>query len=309
MPRNVQRQPISKRRRFLRLIACVAIGLILTVPLYVGLVKTGLVRSPFSPRLEGDIALARSERAGLRVLFVGNSFTFYNSMPALVHGLAEADDGARPLFAVEYTAPNWNLQKASRNDGLVDVLGEARWDYVVLQDNSQFLALGPDWRRREVYPFARELQREVALAGSHTVLFMTWGYKKGDSRNFPGDTFEAMQGRLQEGYADLGAELFAPVVPVGLAWAEALRRQPGLDLWAGDGRHPNASGSYLAACVFYAMLADRDPTGSTFTAGLEPAEARFLQGVASDVARAQENGPARSSSLRLGEEPQVGARS
>jgi len=283
VPRRAHRQPISKRQRIVRLIGCVAVGLLLTVPVYVGLVKTGLVRSPFSPRVEGDIALARSERPGLRVLFVGNSFTFYNSMPALVHRLAEADEGAPPLFAVEYTAPNWNLHKASRNDGLTDVLSEARWDYVVLQDNSQFLALGPEWRRREVYPFARELEREVSVAGSHTVLFMTWGYKNGDPRNFPGDTFDAMQARLREGYGDLGAQLFAPVAPVGLAWEEALRREPGLDLWGRDGRHPNSSGSYLAACVFYAMLANRDPTGSAFTGGLDTSEARFFQSVAAEV--------------------------
>jgi hypothetical protein len=46
------------------------------VPLYVGLAKSGIIRSPFFPRAEGDLALAKSDRAGLRVLFVGNSFTW-----------------------------------------------------------------------------------------------------------------------------------------------------------------------------------------------------------------------------------------
>jgi hypothetical protein len=85
----------------------------------------------------------------------------------------------------------------------------------------------------------------------------------------------------------MGERLLAPVAPVGLAWAEALRRQPALDLWSHDGHHPGAPGSYLAACVFYAMLSGRDPSRSTFTADLEPAEARFLQQVATDVARAE----------------------
>jgi hypothetical protein len=95
-----------------------------------------------------------------------------------------------------------------------------------------------------------------------------------------------MQTRLAEGYRDLAAELGAEVASVGLAWAEALRRKPGLELWKRDGAHPSRSGSYLAVCVFYAVLSGRDPTKSTFTAGLDPAETRFLQDVASDVAAA-----------------------
>ena len=62
-------------------------GLAVAVLIGVALVQAGLVRSPFAPALTGDIALARTDRAGLRVLFVGNSFTFYNSMPALVRRL------------------------------------------------------------------------------------------------------------------------------------------------------------------------------------------------------------------------------
>ena len=73
------------------------------------------------------------------------------------------------------------------------------------------------------------------------------------------------------------------VAPVGRAWAEALRREPGLELWDGDGMHPSRLGSYLTACVFYAILTGRDPAASGFTAGIAPSEARSLQQVAADV--------------------------
>jgi hypothetical protein len=55
---------------------------------------------------------------------------------------------------------------------------------------------------------------------------------------------------------------------------------PGIDLWADDGRRPSKTGSYLTACVLYALLADRDPAGNSFTAGLDRAEALRLQGLA-----------------------------
>jgi hypothetical protein len=47
--------------------------------------------------------------------------------------------------------------------------------------------------------------------------------------------------------------------------------------------HPSRLGSYLAACVFYRTLTGQDPRGSGFTAGLDEAQARFLQDVAADV--------------------------
>ena len=138
-------------------------------------------------------------------------------------------------------------------------------------------------RAVEMDPYARALDRRIRARGARTMLFLTWAHRDGDRRNRPGDSFVAMQSRLVDGYAELAAELSATIAPVGLAWAEAWRRRPGLELWADDGRHPSRAGSYLAACVFYAVLTGRDPTMSAFTDGLEAADARFLQQVAADV--------------------------
>ena len=97
----------------------------------------------------------------------------------------------------------------------------------------------------------------------------------------PNDSFGAMQARLVSGYyMELGDLLDASVAPVGVAWSEAVRERPGIDLWDDDGRHPSEAGSYLAACVLYAAITGRDPTESNFLWGLDPGEARFLQQVA-----------------------------
>jgi hypothetical protein len=270
-------------RRTLRLLACAAAGILLGLMVYSGLVHVGLARSLFAPTLRGDMALARGDQPGLRVLFVGNSFTFKNSLPALVHDLATGDPGGPPIFSVEYAAPGWSLHEAARDGGLAKLLREVRWDVVVLQEKSWLLSLPEDQWRRTTYPFARDLREKIAASGARPLLFMTWGYVLGDRSNVPHDTYAEMQVRLAEGYSKLGAELGAGVAPAGLAWAEALRRKPGLDLWGADGRHPGRSGSYLAACVFYAALTGRDPARSGFTAGLEAGQAHFLQQVAESV--------------------------
>jgi uncharacterized protein DUF4886 len=269
----------------MRLFACALAGIAVGLALYAGLVHVGLARSLLAPTLEGDIELARGNRSGLRVLFVGNSFTFKNSLPRMVHDLAAGNPGGTPIFSVEYAAPGWSLHQANKDDGLKSLLREVRWDVVVLQEKSWLLSYPEDRWRRETYPSARDLHKEISADGARTLLFMTWGYALGDRLHEPHDTYAAMQARLADGYSRLGAELGVEVVPAGLAWTEALRRNPALDLWAGDGKHPGRLGSYLAACVFYAELSGREPTRSHFTARIDPKQARLLQRIAGNVLR------------------------
>jgi hypothetical protein len=271
--------------RVMRLFVCALVGTAIGLALYAGLVHVGLARSLLAPTLRGDIELARGDRSGLRVLFVGNSFTFKNSLPKMVHDLAAGDPGRTPIFTVEYAAPGWSLHQANKDEGLKNLLREVRWDVVVLQEKSWLLSYPADRWRRETYPSARDLHQEISADGARTLLFMTWGYALGDRSHEPHDTYAAMQARLADGYSKLGAELGAEVVPAGLAWAEALHRNPGLNLWAGDGKHPGRLGSYLAACVFYAELSGRAPTRSHFTAGIDPKQARLLQQIAGNVLR------------------------
>jgi hypothetical protein len=67
------------------------------------------------------------------------------------------------------------------------------------------------------------------------------------------------------------------VAPVGLAFAEAIGTIPGVDLFAPDGFHPSRQGTYLAACVFYAVLRGASPVGNAYTAGIDKELAQELQ--------------------------------
>lgn len=259
-----------------RLVAAAAVvvaGLLLGVGVFAALVGAGLVRNPLAPRLVGDLALARSERPGLRVLFVGNSLTFVNEMPELVHDLAAADPGARPLFTVEYAAPNWTLAKAAGDERLRRLVAELEWDVVVLQENSNVAAM-PAVRRTESEPYAAALAARAASVGAETVFYMTG------------------VGTSAQSTLALARENRGTVAPVGLAWWESARRRPGLDLRGWDGLHPNRAGSYLAACVFYALLSGRSAEESAFTAGLPFADARYLQRLADEIVASRDWDPA-----------------
>jgi len=275
----MQRAPLSLRGLMRASVRVVALIVLLGIS-YLALARAGIAPDPFAPVTRGDVALVESDRRGVRVLFVGNSFTFYNSLPHLVHEIAASDEGAPSIFAVERTRGGWTFQEASEDDGLNQLLDEFHWDVVVLQEQSQMLSFSPTQWHEESYPYADRLRRMIVTSGAKPLLFMTWGYDRGDRHNVPNDSFGAMQARLVSGYTELGDLLDASVAPVGVAWSEAVRERPDIDLWDDDGRHPSEAGSYLAACVLYATITGRDPTESDFLGGLDPGEARFLQQVA-----------------------------
>ena len=60
----------------------------------------------------------------------------------------------------------------------------------------------------------------------------------------------------------------AIVAPVGSAWKQMRDSFPSVDLYVPDESHPSASGTYLAACVFYASIFHKNPMQTTFNNGL-----------------------------------------
>ena len=89
---------------------------------------------------------------------------------------------------------------------------------------------------------------------------------------------------LAFGYLKSGNDISALVVPVGLAW-EQIRKQRSVAYLYSDGKHPSLHGTYLAACVFYAVLFDESPIGIVYTAGLSEVDAGYLQRIAWQTTR------------------------
>ena len=89
-----------------------------------------------------------------------------------------------------------------------------------------------------------------------------------------------MQQIAQE-HRDLAKELNVDVAPVGLAWQQAAKQRPAIDMYASDREHPSIYGMYLATCVVYATVYDANPTGIDYVpSGMNSADAAFLQNVA-----------------------------
>jgi hypothetical protein len=193
-------------------------------------------------------------RKPLRVLFLGNSYTSYNRLPQVVAGLANADTTTAPMEVRGLTSNGKDLVWHSQNRRALDAIAGGKWDYVVLQDQSLTPALLPDRTRAG----AGVLDAAIRKAGARTVFFMTWRRRPTPAllKKYPG-----MHERNAGTYVAVGRKLKALVAPVGYAWKTAYDADPKLPLYTGDGSHPAPMGTYLAACVFYATLYDKPPTG------------------------------------------------
>jgi len=204
-----------------------------------------------------------------KVLFVGNSFTYYNN--SLHKHYRKLTYSAR-LFTPENSRARIKTISGGHlpehDGGFQPVLAGDDWDVVVLQGHS----LGPI-SEGTAEPFRRTARKFARIArghGTRPVFFMTWAYTGRPE----------MTAKLDAAYTDIGRELDAQVVPVGLAFATVTTERPNLDLRIADARHPSLAGTYLAACTFFAALYGQSPEGLDYDAGLEEETALYLQHVA-----------------------------
>ena len=86
------------------------------------------------------------------------------------------------------------------------------------------------------------------------------------------------QQAITEAYTSIGLEVGATVAPVGVAWQQFLGQHELPVLHDRDQSHPTAAGSYLAACIFLAVLFRRSPVGiDADVSGLNEEERVLLQ--------------------------------
>lgn len=205
----------------------------------------------------------------LRVLFVGNSYTYVNDLPAMIAALARADRGApriepsRVLMGGAHLQWHWTGkgrgQKPVKTHARAEI-EKGAFDVVVIQEQSQMPVVAP----QVTVKYAALLCQAARKRGARPVMFMTWA-RKGDMKDprggKPAMTPEAMQAGLARTYIEAARAGQAAVAPVGLAWAAVRKARGALALHKGDGSHPSPAGSYLAACVFHAVLTGRSPVG------------------------------------------------
>jgi hypothetical protein len=220
-------------------------------------------------------------------IFIGNSFFYYNnSMHSHVLAMQRVADPDRKQdyratsVTISGSGLDWHDVESyfrpkaigsysfdDKNNVVFNKL-DRLFDVAIMMDCSQ-CPIHP--QLKPVFTeFSKKDSAIVRAHGAKPVFFMSWAYA---------DKPE-MTAQLAEAYTIAGNANDALVIPAGLAFARAIGKQPELNLYAADKRHPSLAGTYLASCVVFAALTGRSPVGNAYLAGVDAPTAQFLQTVA-----------------------------
>lgn len=203
----------------------------------------------------------------LRVLFVGNSFTYHWDVPGQLAALGQAANEPVALDLGTVVSAGQTLQGHYESGDVLAALDAKTWDLVVLQEHAAW----PVAERDLFFHYAELLDLEIKAHGAVTMLFITWV----DQAQTAAD-----QSAVTLSYLDLAQQLSDDVVPIGPAFQNAFGASAGIALHAPDGFHANGKGSYLAACTFYAALYGKSPEGLPATNAEVGGDAALLQSAA-----------------------------
>jgi hypothetical protein len=227
------------------------------------------------------------ERDWVSVLFVGDSFTELNDMPAGIFAkmAEEAGYDVRIFLATKsgYTLTKFTTPGNQYAEELDLALSENNaYDYVVLQDGATHPTAsgGADF-----YGAVRNLARKIRSAGAKPILYSTWGYKEGHETLKKNQwTNESMTWRVTAAYRAIGHELGIDVAYAGLAFMDVNKKYSMIDLYGKNLSNPSYAGSYLAAATLFATIFNEDPiTAITFTGDLTERQAEVLLDAAWDA--------------------------
>lgn len=221
----------------------------------------------------------------LRVLMLGNSFTYFYGSPFMLKEIAWHEglflDIRANLKGGQTLGDHLSLSLSE------DAIKDGRYDYAIIQDQSQNAARyskDPE-KYQDVSDNFNKMVSEIMeySPGCRIILDRTWAYEGVNCGGF-GDlvAFDMM---LAEGSHRLAEEKQGTLVaPVGEAFAECRNRYPDIELYFEDRKHPSAEGAYLKACVEYIVLTGADFGNNPADCGIQEDIASRLRDVAEKVA-------------------------
>jgi hypothetical protein len=207
----------------------------------------------------------------MKVLFVGNSFTYYNDYPAMFKQMAQAVN--RPVLIQTHAPGGVSVGDTSQgtmahmnNPALYALIRSNDWDYLVLQDN----------QGRFVYDYgvfpasSKVIEGHLKIRDSllyhnpcaHMLWFAGWGPKSG----YPpfSNTGTGLISRIYNNYRYLLDTAGQVIAPIGPAWQRIIANYPGIELWDADDVHPGPKGSFLTASVVFSSIFKSSPMHSSW---------------------------------------------
>ena len=175
----------------------------------------------------------------MRVLFVGNSHTYFNDMPRLFARMCGELTGQEPevqMLAYSNRSLRWHCEE---HFPLRFALLYGRFDYCVIQQQAH-----PFPPAEETDPYLDRITDLCRAVGTKPVVFMTWNEKARPE-------MAAVMSAYYRGAAERTGALLAPI---GELFETLGKSSPEIELYWHDGEHASPYGDYLIAACLSALL-------------------------------------------------------
>jgi len=217
----------------------------------------------------------------VNVLFLGNSYTYVNSLPQICVGVA-ASTGDVVAFD-NYTPGGYSFQQHASDTNAIKMIKKGGWNYVILQEQSQRPSATDQEVEMTVLPYAHFLDSLIHKYSpkAKTIFYMTWGRKNGDTSRcktmVPVCTYFGMDSLTALRYTRMAKMNHADVSPVGAVWRYLRKNYPSMELYRPDESHPSEAGSYAAACCFYTVILKKSPAAIKYNYTLSKSDASNIR--------------------------------
>lgn len=183
---------------------------------------------------------------GFNMLFIGNSLTYWNTLPGMLAALADSA-GVAKLNASMVVFPDYDLELHWARGSALRAIQLGNWDLVVLQQGPSSV----EQNREQLIESTRRYNTEIRKIGGRPALYSVW----------PSAVRQQDFERASESYRLAAQAVDGLFLPVADAWRIVMDDAPGIRLYSADGLHPSVAGSYLAALVMFYQAYDRSPVG------------------------------------------------
>lgn len=204
-----------------------------------------------------------------KVLFIGNSFTFYNDIPGLTQSIAT--DLGYSLKADSITVGSHKLSQYADSSDEYGAQVEAKlkansdYDFVILQEQSTT----PINNYSSFSSGVKALLNKInsTQKNCETRLYATWGFEEeAKAHNW---TIPQMEENIRAKYEECAATYKLKVHQVGKAFSDVYTNYSSINLYHTDDKHPSYYGSYLSALVHTASLLGADIRKTNFKGTIE----------------------------------------
>ncbi len=221
------------------------------------------------------------------VLFIGNSQTFYNDLPALTSNIATSLGDV--LNYEESTIPSFSLKQHLNKLETINKIKKGGWEYVILQEQSSLPALWNSFVEENVYPYIQQMKDFILEHNpcAKIILYHTWGYKLGFQTycsTYPNVCdYNGMDNELQKRFIEMQTKFNAIISPVGPVWRNIRNSFPDIELFDLDNTHPSLKGSFTGALTFYTVIFEKDASSSTYNPGIPNPDATKIKDAVKEV--------------------------